>query len=156
MREFSSCTVTPMVDPALCAAAVPLEPGMPRLAQDSARGGYGECATSGSGMGGPSLYYRITVPADRKARIEMIPSTAGADGLVRVLEGCGAAMTTMSGRGGMLTQGEAAVCLENAGTAPQEYVVAVSRYSGETGCLPIAFDVSIELRPRSEPCFEIE
>lgn len=156
VTSFPACATAPTPDPSVCAAAVPLEPGTPRTGQDSATGGYGDCAMSGSGLGGPSLYYRVTIPPDRIARIAVDPSTPAQDGLVRAFSTCADTTSLHSGRGGMSTQGRAAICVPNADTVAHEYVIAVSRYSGESACVPLTFDVSIDLRLPADGCQEIE
>lgn len=154
--DVPGCAPAPAPNLALCEAAVELAPGAPRLAQDSATGGFGECAASGSGLGGPSSYYRIVVPPGMIARVEAVPADPAAPGLVRALVDCGDTAATASARGGDLTEGRAAVCLPNPDAAPQAYVIAVSQYSGEADCRPLTFDVAIELRRPDQGCFEIE
>lgn len=151
-----ACAAMPGPDLALCGAAIALEPGAPRLAQDSAAGGFGECAASGSGLGGPSSYYRIVVPPGMVARVEATPSDPATPGLVRALVDCADTAATAAARGGGLTQGRAAVCLPNPDAAARAYVIAVSQYSGEADCLPLSFDVAIELRLPAAGCLEIE
>lgn len=150
------CSAMPTVDRARCEAAPRLEAGAPRPGQDSAAGGYGDCAASGSGLGGPSLYYRVEVPAGSVARVAAVPTAAGQDGLVRAFATCAATEALQSGRGGGITQGAAAVCLRNQSLVTATYMIAVSRYSGEARCLPLTFDVSIDVRPLEAGGQEIE
>jgi len=154
--EVPACAPVAAPERALCEAATALAPGAPRLAEDSATGGFGDCATSGSGLGGPSSYYQIVVPPGMVARVEATPADPTAPGLVRALVGCGDTAATASARGGDLTQGRAAVCLPNPDAAARAYVIAVSQYSGEADCRPLTFDVAIELRRPDQGCFEIE
>ncbi len=154
--EVPACTPAPTPAPALCEAAVELTPGAPRVGQDSANGGFGDCAASGSGVGGPSSYYRIAVPPGMIARVEAVPADPATPGLVRAFDECAAIAATASARGGDLTRGRAAVCLPNPDAAPRAYVIAVSQYSGEADCLPLAFDVAIELRLPAVGCQQIE
>lgn len=154
--DVPACAPAATPQRALCEAAIALAPGAPRLAQDSATGGFGDCATSGSGLGGPSSYYAIVVPPGMIARVEATPADPAAPGLVRALVDCGDTAATASARGGDLTQGRAAVCLPNPDAAARAYVIAVSQYSGEADCRPLRFDVAIELRRPDQGCFEIE
>lgn len=139
------CTLFECVGRSLCDNAIPLEPGTPRTMQDSASGGHAECALSGSGVGGPSLYYTLTLPAERWSRIVATPPPSSGDALVRVLADCDATQAEHSARGGAVTNGVAEVCVFNDATTERAVVVAVSRYSGETMDVPIAFDLSVEI-----------
>ncbi|MBL8623676.1 MAG: hypothetical protein JNK64_20375 [Myxococcales bacterium] len=154
--DVPACAAAPTPVRALCEAAVELTPGAPRVGQDSATGGFGDCAASGSGMGGPSRYYRIVVPPGMIARVEAVPADPATPGLVRAFDECAAIAATASARGGDLTRGRAAVCLPNPDAAARAYVIAVSQYSGEADCLPLAFDVAIELRLPAVGCQQIE
>lgn len=152
--DFTSCVPTPAPQPAWCAAAVALVPGTPRTAQDSATGGFGDCAASASGIGGPSLYYAVEVPAQRYVRVEAAPTDPTRPAVVRAMSDCGSHGVLTSGRGGDLTAGHAAICVRNDGATPLSIIVAVSQYSGEAQCATLVFDVEAEVSTLLDGCDE--
>lgn len=156
LTSYPTCAPATSPQPALCAAAVPLTPAAPLTAQDSADGGFGDCAGSASGIGGPSLYYAIEVPAQRFARVRAVPTDPTKPAVVRAMSDCGSHGVLASDRGGDLTAGRAAVCVRNDAAAPQSIIVAVSQYSGEADCAPLVFDVSVEVLTFVENCLESE
>ncbi|MBK9037324.1 MAG: hypothetical protein IPL61_39800 [Myxococcales bacterium] len=152
VQAFPVCAAPGTPTPALCAGAVALTPGMALTGQDTAGGGYGDCGASASGIGGPSRYYAITIPPGQVARVVAAPADVTAPALVRALDGCAAVVATESDRGGALTDGRAAVCLANAGAVERHAIIAVSQYSGEADCLPLVFDLTLELRDPDQGC----
>jgi hypothetical protein len=154
--SYPTCAPASSPQPARCAAAVPLTPAAPLTAQDSADGGYGDCAATGTGIGGPSLYYAIEVPAQHVARVRAVPTDPTKPAVVRAMSDCGSLGVLASNRGGDLTAGRAAVCVRNDDDAPQSIVVAVSQYSGEADCAPLVFDVSVEFLTFGDTCLDSE
>ena len=144
-------------DLSLCEAAVALEPDVKLTMQNTASGGHGECAGSASGVGGPSLYYPFSIPAGRYANVIATPVGPPPVGdvqraLIRVFFACDATKSTISNIGGDLVFGEAAICLKNAGSATRRVILAVSRYSGEYGDKPLAFDLSVVFHDSLDDC----
>jgi hypothetical protein len=139
---------------AVCEAAVALGPDTSLTGQDTATGGYGECASSASGTGGPSLYYTLTVPLGKIARIRAAPTDITTAALIRAFPDCGATATTHSERGGSSIDGRSTLCLRNDfdSTADLHTVIAVSQYSGEEGCLPLVYDLSVTFLDSPENC----
>lgn len=140
------CLSSGPCDEGLCAARVTLAAGVPLSNQVSDAGGFGDCATSASGKGGPSLYYSVTVPAMRAVQVTMRQTQdAGYDAMLRWFPDCGSTATTLVKRGGLTTGGGVSMCVHNPGAAEQRWVVAASRYSGESAQEPFVFDLSLEL-----------
>ncbi|MFT3772876.1 MAG: hypothetical protein QM820_46415 [Minicystis sp.] len=139
------CALFHCADRSLCDGAVPLDPGVPRTMQNTASGGHAECARSGSGVGGPSLYYRLTLPAARWSRVVATPITPTDPALVRAFADCDATEAEASARGGAITHGAAELCLRNDATTDRTVILAVSQYSGEQMDIPIVFDLSFEV-----------
>ena len=144
-------------DRSLCEAPVALEPDVKLTMQNTASGGHGECAGSPSGVGGPSLYYSFSIPAGRYANVIASPVGPPPVGdvqraLIRVFFACDATKSTISNIGGTSVFGEAATCLKNAGSATRRVIVAVSRYSGEYGNEPLAFDLSVVFHDSVDDC----
>lgn len=144
------------LQPRLCEGAVPLTPEMPLLAQNSAAGGYGDCALNASGPGGPSLYYQVAVKPGSYTRIRAIPSGTelGKDALVRVFTSCTDVATTDSDRGGGASTppGMAGVCVRNDTNTALSVIAAVSRYSGEASCDPLLFDIFVDYIATDNGC----
>jgi hypothetical protein len=150
------CAIFGCPDPSLCEAAIALEPDVTLKLQNTASGGHGECVGSASGVGGPSLYYSFSIPAGRYVNIIATPVGPPPVGnqqraLIRVLSACNATKATVSDIAAGSVPGEAALCLRN-GSANRRVIVAVSRYSGEYGNLPLAFDLSVVLHDSVDDC----
>lgn len=117
--------------------------------EDTANGGYGDCAMSASGSGGRQLYYTLLVPANDSVKVVIRPVTPGTDLLLRELSACGDGTVLASDRGGGLTEGSATLCLNGGGTA-RGAILAAGIYGGPPTAV---FDLSVELVPRFEVCF---
>lgn len=148
--EWHLCQTT-LQDGGWCLAAQQLSAGTVLIGEDTAvGGGLGDCAASPSGFGGPSRYYRITIPTGASVKLRASPDSGMVDGLVRLFSDCDAEMVQHSSRGGSTTLGEASLCFHPE-AAERRYVLAVSRYSGEPD-LNIRYDLSFQTRDASEGC----
>lgn len=121
-----------------------LLPGVPLTGQDTAAGGRGDCATSASGIGGPSLYYAATIPAGKYARVTAMPPTTDDNRtLLRLLPSCESTSTEASSRGVYGSHHAAVLCLPNETSQDRNVVLAVSKYSGEVLGETHVFDISL-------------
>jgi len=149
-HEF--CGLFGCANPALCEAAVPLVPDVTLTMQDTTAGGHGDCASSASGVGGPAKYYSIAIPVGPFVRVVATPTRPDQRALIRVLAACDAEKVMASDIAAGSAPGEAALCIRNSGTASRRVILAVSRYSGEYGSLPLFFDLSVTVHAAAEGC----
>lgn len=153
-----SCTPEPYPDWIHCEAPTRIEPGTTLTMQDTAAGGYGDCASSASGAGGPRLYYAVLVPPARTVRVivrpmKEQPEQVGVESaLLRMLSDCYASQVDLSDRGGALTEGRAGLCVDNDTSEARSALVAVSQYSGEAQCSPLRFEISAQLIEPDQQC----
>jgi hypothetical protein len=139
-------------DRRLCLDAPAVHPGASISVTDEDGGGFGDCALSGSGVGGRSQYFRLVLPAGEITRLVATPMNPNESALLRTMIDCDAKQAECSDRGGQLTDGKATLCLRNDGTTDTEVVLAVSQYSGEEMRLGLAFGLVVETRELAAGC----
>jgi hypothetical protein len=142
--SYPSCDGGACPNIAWCEVQAMLLPGAPLTGQDTAAGGWGDCAASASGVGGPSLYYAASIPPGKYARVTAMPPTTDDNRtLLRLLPTCESRATEVSSRGVYGSHHAAVLCLPNETSQERNIVLAVSKYSGEVGGDTHVFDISL-------------
>ena len=140
---------------AWCEMRALLLPGVPLTGQDTAAGGRGDCASSASGVGGPSLYYAASIPPGKYARVTAMPPTTDDNRtLLRLLPSCESTATEALSRGTYGSHHAAVLCLPNETSQDRNIVLAVSRYSGEVGGETHVFDISLAYDDLLSTCIQ--
>lgn len=132
-----------------------LLPGVPLTGQDTAAGGYGDCASSASGGGGLTLYYTARIPAGKVARITAMPPTTDDNRtLLRLLPTCESTASEAAARGAYGSHHAAVLCLPNETSQDRDVVLAVSKYSGGLSETHV-FDISLAYDDLVSDCIQV-
>jgi hypothetical protein len=156
-------TIGRLVRNASCATATPLALDTPLRAQ-----AFGDadvvlpvCVGSGMLAGGPTLYYRVTVPGAQALHVTATPSSNAAP-VLRLLDrcdtaGCGADGGACPAATCLADSGRAAsgsLAWVNPGAAAREVFVVAGAYPSTRGAVPTPFDLyaSAETPPAEASC----
>ncbi|MEW5742783.1 MAG: hypothetical protein AB1938_27955 [Myxococcota bacterium] len=147
--DFPTCAPPGTPSRSWCDTALEVTPDAGTLRRDTSTGGYGDCAITASGIGGPSLYFSVPAPAGRTTRFMATPLAANERVLLRRLERCGGQASWSSIVAA--SDGGVGYCFRNT-DGDTRLLFAVSRYSGEAFCEALTFDVRVEVTPDDSNC----
>ena len=87
------------------------------------------CANASFGLGGPSVYYAVTVPPTTRVTVT-VSRVATIDSVVRVLDACGSPCSSVTDEE---TSDPEVVQIDNTGASPITRIVSVNDYRSTTG-----------------------
>lgn len=124
----------PFVAGQVCSEPTAVAPGASVTAQNAAAGQRVSAACNATAANGGQLFYRVTLPAQRRAQVRVTPAGAMTawTPTVRVLSSC-AATSCLDSSTAAAAGGVAAVTLTNGADAERSYLVSVSGSATASG-----------------------